>query len=48
MIVAYMEEILVMPIQIINMPLALEVKLLPFIPQTHLHTAGGNRRLECE
>lgn len=48
MIVTYMEEILVIPIQITNMPLALEVKLLQFIPQTHLHTAGGNRRLERE
>lgn len=48
MIVAYMEEMLVMPIQIINMSLALEGKLLQFIPQTHLHTAGGNRRLKRE
>lgn len=48
MTVPYMEEMLVMPIQIINMPLAPEVKLLQFIPQTHLHMLGGNRRLERE
>lgn len=48
MIVAYMEEMLVMPIQIIDMLLALDVKLQQFIPQTHLHTDGGTRRLEHE
>lgn len=44
MIVASVEEMLVMPIQIIDMPLALDVKLQQFIPQTHLHTAGGNQK----
>lgn len=48
MVATCMEEMLVMPIQIINMPLALEVNLLQFIPQTHLHTVGANRRLDRE
>lgn len=44
MIVVYMEEMLVMPIQIIDMPLALDVKLQQFIPQTHLHNSRGNQK----